>query len=116
MTMTATSQAIDITGWDLRKVGGYLEAVRGDSPSVEVSLIVRTDGHEQLTMALTDDPASGYIAHQCQVCQTITASKVLPIPNLPGLNASKTLDVGDETADESKRTHDRRYGSGSHAH
>jgi hypothetical protein len=111
MTMTRTSQAIDISDWDLAKVEGYLEAIRGDSPSVEVSLIVRTDGHQQLTMALTDDPASGYIAHQCQVCQSITASKILPIPRHPGLKPPRTLDPGDEDDEPDRRHHDPRNGT-----
>ena len=114
--MTATSQTIDITGWDPRKVEGYLQAVRGDTTAVEVSLVVDTDGQQQMVMALTDDPASDYVARRCEVCQSVTAAKVLPIPNLPGLNAPKTLDVGDETDDESKRTHDRRNGNGSPPH
>jgi hypothetical protein len=107
---------VDVTDWALAKIEGYLTAIRSDQAGVEISLVVHSDGERQMTMALSDERSSDFVAQQCQVCDAITVSKVLPIPDLPGLNAPKTLDAGDETDDEPKRTHDRRNGNGSHPH
>jgi hypothetical protein len=108
--------SIDVTDWALAKIEGYLTAIKSDEQAgVEISLIVHSDGERQMTMSLSDERSSDYVAHQCQVCDAITVSKVLPIPDLPGLNAPKTLDVGDETDDDPNRTHehhDRRNGNG----
>jgi hypothetical protein len=106
--MTATSQAIDITDWDVRKVEGYLEAVRGDSTAVEISLTVRTDGEQQLTMALTDEQPAEYILHRCQACDAVTAAKILPLPDLPGLKTPRALSPARETSDGPKPAHDHR--------
>jgi hypothetical protein len=108
---------IDVTDWALAKIEGYLTAIRSDDQvGVEISLIAHSDGERQMTMSVSDERSSDYVAHQCQVCDAITVSKVLPIPDLPGLNAPKTLDGGDETDDEPKRTYDRPNGNGSHPH
>jgi hypothetical protein len=107
--------SIDVTDWALAKIEGYLTAIRSDDQvGVEISLIVHSDGERQMTMSLSDERCSDYVAHQCQVCDAITVSKVLPVPDLPGLKAHKTLSPGGETDGEPKRTHDRRDCSGQH--
>jgi hypothetical protein len=97
--MSATT--IDVTTWHPERIAGFLEAFRGDHPSVEIECIVRhhdTDRIGQLSMSLSHDEPSDLIARECQQCQTTTVSKVLPITSL---EAPKTL--AEETAEP---THD----------
>jgi hypothetical protein len=107
--MTAPSATTtDITGWSIDRVAGYLEAIRGDSTAVDVSITVRTDGERRMTMALTDEPPAEYVLHRCQACDAVTAAKVLPLPDLPGLKTPMALTAAGESNSEPKRTHDHR--------
>jgi hypothetical protein len=107
---------VDITDWAPAKAEGYLTAIRSDQPGIEISVTLRSDGQQQMSLALSDQRASDYVAHQCQVCQSVTVSKVLP---LGGIKGRKALEPADETDRESKRTHDhhdRRNGNGHNGH
>jgi hypothetical protein len=100
--------SIDVTDWHTEWIAGFLEAIKGDHPSVEIECIVRhhdTDHAGQLSMSLTDKPASDFTARQCQQCQTVTVSKIIPLASLKG---HKALDAARETVDEPKPTHAHR--------
>ena len=83
------SQAIDVTGWHHERIAGYVDAIRGNQPSVEISIIVDSDEEQQMVMSLTDEPASDFTARRCETCQSITVSRIL---SLDGLPTPKVLD------------------------
>jgi hypothetical protein len=99
--MSATT--IDVTTWHPERIAGFLEAIRGDHPSVEIECIVRhhdTDRIGQMSMSLSHDEPSDLVARECQQCRTTTVAKVLP---LDGLLAPKTL--AEEIDDDPEPTH-----------
>jgi hypothetical protein len=109
------SATVDITGWHPERVAGFVGAIRGDHPSVEIEFVLRhydTDRQGQLSLSLSnDEPTDELVARQCQQCRTITVSTVL---SLASLKAPKTLGVPEETDTEPDRTHDHRNGNGQH--
>jgi hypothetical protein len=108
--------SVDVTDWDPAKVEGFLTAIRSDQPGIEISVTLRSDGQQQMSLALSDQRSSDYVAHQCQVCQSVTVSKVLP---LGGIKGRRALEPAEETDSEPKRTHDHhdhRNGNGRHRH
>jgi hypothetical protein len=84
------TEAIDVTGWHHERIAGFIEAIQGNSTAVEISLTVRDNGEQQLSMRLTGEPSSDFVARECQQCQSITVAKVLPLNGLP---KPKTLDA-----------------------
>ena len=106
--------AFDITDWHPERVAGFVEAIRGDHPSIAIEFVLRhhdTHRQGQLSLSLSnDEPADELVARQCQQCQTVTVSKVLPLGSLKAL---RTLDDPEETDGESKQT-DSPNGDGPH--
>jgi uncharacterized protein VirK/YbjX len=105
--------SVDITGWHHERVAGFVEAIKGDYPSVEIEFVLRhhdTDREGQLSLSLSnDEPTDELVARQCQQCQTVTVSKVLPLASLKG---PKALSAAEETDDEPKLTDGSRNGDG----
>ena len=100
--------SVDITEWHPERIAGFVEAIKGDHPSVEIECVLRhhdMDRVGQLSLSLTDKPASDFTARQCQQCQTVTVSKIIPLASLKGYQA---LEPAGEPDDEPKRTHDHR--------
>jgi hypothetical protein len=97
--------SIDVTDWAPAKVEGFLTAIRSDQPGIEISVTLRSDGQQQMSMALSDERASDYVAHQCQVCDAITVAKVLPLDRIKGRKALKALGAGEESDGQPERTH-----------
>jgi len=101
------SATVDITGWHPERVAGFVEAIRGDHPSIEIEFVLRhhdTDRVGQLSLSLSHDEPTDLVARQCQQCQTVTVSQVLPLASLKG---PKALRAAGETDDEPERTHGR---------
>jgi hypothetical protein len=101
--------SIDVTDWAPAKVEGFLTAIKSDQPGIEISVTLRSDGQQQMSMALSDERASDYVASQCEVCQSVTVSKVLPLGGIKGrkaLQAPSALGTAGETDDQPKPTHD----------
>jgi hypothetical protein len=98
------SATVDITGWHPERVAGFVEAIRGDHPSVEIEAVLRhhdPDQVGQLSMSLSDEPASDLVIHECQQCQTVTVAKVL---SLASLGAPMALSPAGKSDDEPERT------------
>jgi hypothetical protein len=92
---------VDITDWHNERIAGFLEAIKGDHPNAAIECIVRhhdTDRVGQLSLSLTDEPASDFTARRCETCQTITVSKIIP---LASLKTPKTLDAAAERGEDS---------------
>jgi hypothetical protein len=104
--------SVDITDWDPAKVEGFLTAIRSDQPGVEISVTFRSDGQQRMSMALSDERSSDYVARQCQVCEAITVAKVLP---LGGIKGRKALSAAGESDSEPAPTHSPND-DGPHAH
>ena len=103
--------SVNITGWHPERVAGFVEAIRGDHPSIEIEFVLRhhdTDRQGQLSLSLSHDEPTDLVARRCETCQTVTVSQIPPLATL------KALDPPRETQDEPKRTHDRRNGNGQH--
>jgi hypothetical protein len=103
--------SVNITGWHPERVAGFVEAIRGDHPSIEIEAVLRhhdTDRVGQLSLSLSNDEPTDLVARRCGTCQTVTVTQVLP------LAALKTLGPAGETDDEPEGTHDRRNGNGPH--
>jgi hypothetical protein len=111
------STVFDISDWHPERIAGFVEAIRGDHPSVEIQAVIchrDADQVGQLSMSLTDKPASDFTARRCETCQTVTVSKIIPLASLKGY---KTLSAAGETDSEPERTHDHhdhRNGNGQH--
>jgi hypothetical protein len=58
----------------------------------------------QLSMSLSDEPASDLVIHECQQCQTVTVAKVL---SLASLGAPMALSPAGKSDDEPERTQGR---------
>jgi hypothetical protein len=61
--------SVDITDWHPERIAGFVEAIKGDHPSVEIECIVRhhdTDRAGQMSMSLSDEPASDFVARRCE--------------------------------------------------
>jgi hypothetical protein len=98
--------SIDVTDWHIERIAGFLEAIKGDHPSVEIECIARhhdTDRAGQMSMSLSDEPASDFIARRCGTCQTVTVSKIISLASLKGY---KALGAVGETDDRPKPAHD----------
>jgi hypothetical protein len=106
--------SVDITEWHPQKVEGVLTAIRSDLPGVEISVTLRSNGEQQMCMALNDERSSDCVAHQCHVCDAITVAKVLLLDGIKGRKALKALGAGEEGDTESDRTHDHRNRNGQH--
>jgi hypothetical protein len=67
------STAVDITDWHPERVAGFVEAIRGDHPSIEIEFVLHhhdTDRQGQLSLRLSnDEPTEELVARQCQQCQ-----------------------------------------------
>jgi hypothetical protein len=103
--------SVDVTDWDPAKVEGFLTAIRSDQPGIEISVTFRSDGQQRMSMALSDERSSYYVAQRCQVCEAITVAKVLP---LDGIKGRKALTAAGETDDEPKPAHHRSSGTECH--
>lgn len=106
------TNTIDITDWAPAKVEGFLTAIKSDQPGVEISVTFYSNGHQQMSMALSDERSSDYVAHQCQACDAVTGAKVLPLDRIKGRKALKALNAPPETDSEPEPTHDHRNGNG----
>jgi hypothetical protein len=85
------STAVDITDWHPERVAGFVEAIRGNHPSIEIEFVLKGDHEGRLSMSLTDEaPTDDFTARQCQRCQTVTVSKVL---SLDSLKAPKKIEA-----------------------
>jgi hypothetical protein len=72
------STAFDITDWHTERIAGFLEAIRGDHPSAEIECVIRhhdTDRVGQLSLSLTEKPASDFTARRCETCQTVPSPR-----------------------------------------
>jgi uncharacterized lipoprotein NlpE involved in copper resistance len=107
--------SVDITDWDPAKVEGFLTAIRSDQPGIEISVTFRSDGQQRMSMALSDERSSDYVAHQCQVCDAITVAKVLPLDGIKGHKALKALTAAGESDSEREPAHSPN-GDGPHPH
>jgi hypothetical protein len=50
--------SVDITEWHPERIAGFVEAIKGDHPSVEIEVVLRhhdTDHVGQLSMSLSND-------------------------------------------------------------
>ena len=104
--------SVDITDWDPAKVEGFLTALRSDQPGIEISVTFRSDGQRRMSMALSDERSSDYVAHRCQACDAITVAKVLP---LDGIKGHKALTAAGESDSEREPAHSPN-GDGPHPH
>jgi hypothetical protein len=108
--------SIDVTDWAPAKVEGFLTAIRSDQPGVEISVTIHSDGQQRMAMALSDEPTGEYVARRCEVCQSITVAKVLPLDGIKARKALKVLNAAGETDSKPIPTHDHRNGDGPHLH
>ena len=72
------SATVDITGWHPDRVAGFVEAIRGDHPSVEIEFVLRhhdTDRQGQLSLSLSHDEPTDLVARRCETCQTVTVPR-----------------------------------------
>ena len=46
--------SIDVTDWAPAKVGGFLTAIKSDQPGIEISVTLRSDGQQQMSLALSE--------------------------------------------------------------
>ena len=106
---------VDITDWDPAKVEGLLTALRSDQPGIEISVTFRSDGQQRMSMALSDERSSDYVAHRCQACDAITVAKVLPLDGIAGREALKALTAAGESDSEPEPAHSPN-GDGPHPH
>ena len=97
--------SVDITDGDPAKVEGFLTAIRSDQPGIEISVTFRSDGQQRMSMALSDERSSDYVAHRCQACDAITVAKVLPLDGIKRHRHSRhSLPLGKATASRSRHT------------
>ena len=97
--------SVDITDGDPAKVEGFLTAIRSDQPGIEISVTFRSDGQRRMSMALSDERSSDYVAHRCQVCDAITVAKVLPLDGIKGHRHSRQLTAAGESDSEREPAH-----------
>jgi hypothetical protein len=110
-----TTNTVDITDWAPAKVEGFLTAIKSDQPGVEISVTCYSNGQQQMSLALSDQPPGDYVAHQCQACDAITVAKVLPLGGIKGRKALKALTAAGESDSEPEPAHSPN-GDGPHPH